>query len=60
MHAPALESVCNEFRPVVATDERWNWVEAGEHVQQRHHVFGLAATAHPNGQAERAVLVSIT
>jgi hypothetical protein len=43
--------------PFVAADERWGWVEAGELVQHRHHVFGLAAPAHPDGQAEAAVLV---
>ncbi len=47
----------DEFGPVVAGDERWGWVEAGELFQHRHHVFGLAATAHPDGQAEAAVLV---
>ena len=47
----------DEFGPVVAADERWGWVEAGELLQHRHDVFGLAAPAHPDGQAETAVLV---
>jgi len=43
--------------PVVAADEPWGWVEAGELLQHRHDVFGLAAPAHPDGEAETAVLV---
>ncbi len=47
----------NELRPVVAADERRRRIEAGQVLQHCHHVFGLAAPAHPNGQAEAAVLV---
>jgi hypothetical protein len=32
-------------------------VEAGELLQHGHHVLGFAASAHPDGQAEAAVLV---
>ena len=55
--APAIESVGDEFGPVVAADARWGWVEAGELIQHCYHVFGLAAPAHPDGQAETSVLV---
>jgi len=49
--APALEGVGDEFGPVVAGDERWGLVEAGELFQHRHDDFGLATPAHPDGQA---------
>jgi len=49
--------VGDEFGPVVAADECWGWVEAGELLQHHHDVCGLAAPAHPDGQAETAVLV---
>jgi len=55
--APALEGVSDEFGPVVATEERCGLVEAGELFQHRHDVFGLAASAHPDGLAATAVLV---
>ena len=47
----------DELRPVVTTDERRPWVNAGELLQHRHYVFDLAAPAHPDGQAETTVLV---
>ncbi len=47
----------NEFEFVVAGVERWRWVEAGELFQHRNDVSGLASPAHPEGQAETAVLV---
>ena len=48
----------DEFGPVVAADERWGWVEAGELLQHRHDVFGLQRLpTPPDGQAETAVLV---
>ena len=37
--------------------ERWRRVEAGEPLQHRYHVLGLAAPAQPDRQAEAAVLV---
>jgi len=49
--------VGDELRPVIAADERRRRVEAGEFLQYRHHVFGLAAPAHLDRQAETAVLV---
>jgi len=49
--------VGGEFGAVVAADERWGWVEAGERLRHRHDAFELAAPAHPDGQAETAVLV---
>jgi len=55
--APAPERVSNELGAVVAADERRRRVEAGELLQHRHHVLGLAAPAHPDGQAQAAVLV---
>jgi len=49
--------VGDEFGPVVAADERWGWVEAGELLQHRNDLFGFVAPAHPDGQAETALLV---
>ncbi len=46
----------NELGPVVAADERRRWVDAGELLQHRH-ILGLAAPAHPDGQAQATVLV---
>jgi hypothetical protein len=46
-----------KLRTVVATDERLNRVGAGELLQDRHHILGLAASAHRNGQAEATILV---
>jgi hypothetical protein len=55
--APALEGVGNELGAVIAADERRRRVDAGELLQHRHHILGLAAPAHPDRQAETAVLV---
>jgi hypothetical protein len=38
-------------------DERRRWIKAGELLQHRHHILGLATFVHPDGQAEAAVLV---
>jgi len=55
--APTPEGMGNELRTVVAADERWRWVEAGEPLQYRHHILGLATPTNPDGQAETAVLI---
>ena len=55
--SPAPEGMGDELGPVVAADQRWCRVEAGQRLQHGHDVFGLAAPAHPNGQAKAAVLV---
>ena len=47
----------DQLRTVVAADERWCGVEAGELLQHCHHVLRLAAPPHPDGQAEAAVLL---
>ena len=54
---PVPEGLGDELRPVDAADESWRRVEAGELLQHRHHIFGLAAPAHPDRQAQAAVLV---
>jgi hypothetical protein len=54
---PAPEGVGNEFGPVVAADVRRCRVKAGQLFQHRHHVLGLAAPAHSDGQAEAAVFI---
>ena len=54
---PAPEGVGNEFWPVVAADVRRCRVKAGQLFQHRHHVFGLAAPAHSDGQTEAAVFI---
>ena len=55
--APAPESMGDELGAVVRPDELWCRVEAGEVLQQRHHVIGLAAPTHSDGQAKAAALV---
>ncbi len=55
--APTPQSMGDELRTVVAANERWCWIEAGELLQHRHHILGLAAPPHPDGQAEAAVRV---
>ena len=47
----------NELRAVVTANERWRRVEAGQLFLHGHHVLGLAASSHPDGQAETAVLI---
>jgi hypothetical protein len=42
---------------LAAVDGRRCWVKAGQRVQHRHHVLGLAAPAHPDGQTEAAVFI---
>ena len=54
---PVPEGLGDELRPVVAADVRRRWVEAGELFQHGHHVLGLTAPAHPDGEAEAAVHV---
>jgi len=54
---PVPQGLGDELRPVVRPDECRCRVEAGELLQHRHHVLGLAAPAHPDRQAEAAVLV---
>ena len=49
--APLPEGVGDELRTVVAADERRGVVEAGELLQHRHHVLGLAAPADTDRQA---------
>ena len=49
--APLPQSVGDEFRPVVAADERWCGVEAGQLFQHCHHVLGLAAPSDTVRQA---------
>ena len=41
--APALEGVGNEHGAVIAADERRRRVNAGELLQHRYHVLGLAS-----------------
>ncbi len=55
--APALQVVGDECGPVVAASERWRRVQAVELFQYRHHVIGLAASAHPDSCAEAAALI---
>ncbi len=43
--APALEHVGDELGPVVAADERRYRIEAGELLQHRHHILGLATSS---------------
>ena len=47
----------DELRAVAAADKRWCGVEARELLQHCHHVFGLAAPADTDRQAQAAVLV---
>jgi len=47
----------NELGPVVAADECRCGIDADQLLQHGHYVLGLAASAHPDGQAEPAVLV---
>ncbi len=47
----------DEFGHVVAADERWWRVEADKLLKNRHHGVGLTEPAHPDGQADAAVLV---
>ncbi len=49
----------DELRAVVAADKRRCRIEAGQIVQYRYHVLGLAAPTHTNGQAEAAVPVDL-
>ena len=54
---PAPQGVGDEFGTVVAADECRSWVEAGEILQHRHHILGLAASSDADRQAQMAVLV---
>lgn len=47
----------NELRSVVAADEPRCRVEAGQLLQYGHHILGLTAPAHTNGQAKAPVLI---
>jgi hypothetical protein len=42
---------------LAAVDGRRCWVKAGQRIQHRHHVLGLAAPAHPDGQTEAAMFI---
>ena len=53
----SAEGVGNELGAVIAADEHRRRVDAGELLQHRHNILGPAAPAHPDRQAEAAVLV---
>jgi hypothetical protein len=55
--APAPQGMGNELGAVIAADECRCWVEAGELLQHRHHVFGFAASSDADRQAQTAVLI---
>ena len=43
---------------LIIADERRNWVEAGEVLQHRHHILGLATQTRADLQAQTAVLIN--